>query len=68
MGLGSGRVVGFNDHCYVLPSQICISRASVDFVSSERDQVTLHISKISYVSKASMWAFVNRYARFILQS
>ena len=32
VGLGSGRVVGFNDHCYDVPSQICISRASVDFI------------------------------------
>ena len=37
-------VVGFNDHYYVLPSQICVSRASVDIISSERDRVTLHIS------------------------
>ena len=65
MGLGSGQVVGFNDHCYVLSSQICISRASVDIISYERDRVTLHISQIP---KVSMWAFVNRYARFILQS
>ena len=45
---GKDRVVGCNEHCYVLLSQICFSRASVDFISSERDRVTLHIHSIRF--------------------